>query len=103
MASLSIKAHPQVRQESAAAFDYYLERNIEAALNFLAELEEAEHAIQQQPEAWPKYLFGTWHYLLKRYPYVVVYRVKAEHIEILAIAHGSRQSGYWADRIGDAD
>jgi hypothetical protein len=72
-------------------------------LNFLTELEEAEHAIQQRPEAWPKYLFGTRHYLLKRYPYAVVYHMKAEHIEILAVAHGSRRSGYWVDRIGEAD
>jgi toxin ParE1/3/4 len=103
MAKLPIKAHPEVRKETDAAFDYYLEHNIDAALNFLAELKETEHAIQRQPEAWPKYLFGTRHYLLKRYPYVVVYHVTAKHIEILAVAHGSRQSGYWADRIGSAD
>jgi hypothetical protein len=59
MAKLAIKAHPLVREETDSAFNYYLVRNPTAALNFMAELGEAERAIQRRPEAWPKYLWYT--------------------------------------------
>jgi len=36
---------------------------------------------------------------MKRYPFVVVYRLAAERIEIMAVAHGRRKPGYWKGRL----
>jgi toxin ParE1/3/4 len=60
-------------------------------------------AIQETREAWAKYFHGTRRYLLKRFPYVVVYRVSADRIEIVAIAHGRRKTAYWAERVIPSD
>jgi toxin ParE1/3/4 len=36
--------------------------------------------------------------VVPRFPYVVFYRELTETIEIVAVAHGARQPGYWLGR-----
>ena len=35
---------------------------------------------------------------LRQFPYTLVYRVQGEVITVIAVAHQSRQPGYWAKR-----
>jgi plasmid stabilization system protein ParE len=99
MASLPIDIHPAARLEQDEAFEWYRERSVVAAERFLQQVEQARSAIQNSPEAWEQYLHGTRRYLLKRFPYVVVYRVTEHNIQVVAIAHGRRKPGYWLDRL----
>jgi len=99
MARLPLDFHPEARLEADAAFDYYRERSRRAAEAFYLELDNAGIAIQKTPYSWEEYLAGTRRYLLKRFPYVIVYRVTEHRIEVVAVAHGHRKPGYWADRL----
>jgi len=36
--------------------------------------------------------------LLNDFPYSVIYRIKGDVVEIVAIMHQRRKPGYWADR-----
>ena len=36
---------------------------------------------------------------MTRFPYILVYEVRAESIEFVAVAHTRRDPGYWLDRI----
>jgi hypothetical protein len=36
--------------------------------------------------------------LLRRFPYLVIYEVHPDIIDVLAVAHASRLPDYWADR-----
>ena len=63
------------------------------------EIDAAVAAIEQNAEAWPLYVHGTRHYLLRRYPFSVVYRIEDATILIVAVAHGHRRPGYWASRL----
>jgi toxin ParE1/3/4 len=38
---------------------------------------------------------------LKRFPYTLVYRVQGEEITVVAVAHQSREPGYWIGRSLD--
>jgi plasmid stabilization system protein ParE len=96
---LPIEFHSDARAEADASFEYYLQRSPRAAEAFCRELENALRQIQVGLEKWPKYLHGTRRYLLKRFPFVIVYRLTEVRIEILAVAHGRRRPGYWADRL----
>jgi plasmid stabilization system protein ParE len=40
----------------------------------------------------------TRHLVLQRFPYKIVYRVRAHDLYVVAIAHTSRRPGYWKDR-----
>lgn len=99
MAELPIAFHPDARTDALAAYEWYAERSQEAAVAFQGELEKAGSASQRSPERWAKYLSGTRRYLLKRFPFVVVYRVTDERIEIIAVAHGRRMPGFWRKRL----
>ena len=86
-------------EEAEAAARWYADRSSSAAAGFADEIDSAIAAIEQNPEAWPAYEHGTRHYLLRRYPFSVVYRVEAARILIVAVAHGHRRPGYWASRL----
>jgi toxin ParE1/3/4 len=103
MARRSIGYHPAARLEADDAFSWYWDRSLSAADQFQKELEKAQATIQASPELWAEYMHGTRRYLLKQFPFVIVYRVTATRIEIIAIAHGQREPGYWIDRLRSAE
>jgi plasmid stabilization system protein ParE len=99
MAELRLEFHEDARVDVLEAYDWYAARSEDAAEAFHDELQVAGQAIQAAPERWASYLFGTRRYLMKRFPYVIVYRITAERIEIIAVAHGRRKPGYWQSRL----
>jgi len=86
-------------EEAEAAARWYAERSNFAATGFADEIDSAIAAIEQNPEAWPRYDHGTRHYLLRRYPFSVVYRLEETRILIVAVAHGHRRPEYWKSRL----
>ena len=86
-------------EEAEAAARWYAERSSSAATGFADEIDIAIAAIEQNPDAWPQYDHGTRHYLLRRYPFSVVYRVEPRRILIVAVAHGHRRPAYWKSRL----
>lgn len=98
--SLDLEYLEEAVVEAATAAEWYATRSATAAAGFEAELAEAESAIHMLPNAWHPYDHGTRRYLLRRYPFGVVYRVERTRILIVAVAHGHRRPGYWRDRVG---
>ena len=88
----------QAVTEAEAAARWYAERSLTAAARFSVELDEAEAAIVERPEAWLLSDDGTRRYLLRRFPFSVVYRVEDARVVVVAIAHGRRRPGYWKGR-----
>jgi plasmid stabilization system protein ParE len=86
-------------EDAESAARWYAERSSSAATGFAEEVDAAIAAIEQNPEAWPSYDHGTRHYLLRRYPFSVVYRVEETRILVVAVAHGHRRPRYWASRL----
>ena len=85
-------------QETERAALWYAERSATAAAAFSEEMDAAESAIARLPEAWPPYEHGTRRYLLRRFPFSVVYRVEERRVLIVAVAHARRRPGYWKSR-----
>ncbi|TWT81727.1 hypothetical protein CA13_31800 [Planctomycetes bacterium CA13] len=90
--------HLDADAEVLAAHDRYFEVRPELAEDFEAELERSRDVIARRPQTWPAYLFGTQRYLMKRFPFFIVFRVTNVRIEIIAVAHERQRPGYWADR-----
>jgi plasmid stabilization system protein ParE len=63
-------------EEAEAAARWYSERSLTAAVAFSEEIDAAESAIARLPEAWPPFDWGTRRYLLRRFPFTIVYRVE---------------------------
>jgi plasmid stabilization system protein ParE len=65
---------------------------------FVTELERALLHIAEAPERWPVVESGRRRFVLRRFPFSIVYRVQSGQVEVLAVAHGRRRPGYWRDR-----
>ena len=98
MANKEVEFHEAASEEFEAAFDWYLERSVGAAARFASELSHAISSIAEAPQRWPAGVQGTRKFLLRRFPFAVVYRELPSTIQVLAIAHGHRRPGYWKDR-----
>ncbi len=98
MARPSVRLHPDAIAEAKAAYEWYAEHNCSAANAFISELDHAISQIQTGPERWTIHLHGTRKFLLRRFPYGVVYRITEAAIQVIAVAHGRRRPGYWKSR-----
>lgn len=97
MPGLAVGFHPAALEESAAAELWYREHSDTAAAAFVAELDRAVEQIGSAPERWPRHARGTRRFLLRRFPFAVIYRVGTE-VEVIAVAHGRRRPQYWKSR-----
>ncbi|WP_417732786.1 type II toxin-antitoxin system RelE/ParE family toxin [Rosistilla oblonga] len=89
---------------SAAEDDYteslkwYAERSIETANDFDAEFDRALSQIADAPERFPKCDSRHRYFLLRRFPFRIIFRIEGADIAVIAVAHGSRSPDYWTDR-----
>ena len=98
MSRLSLDIHPEALAEARAARQWYQSRSAEAAKAFLVELDIGIESIRTAPELYPPYLHGTRCYMLRRFPYLIVFRATSTNVHIYAIAHSRRRPGYWKGR-----
>ncbi|MGH9495390.1 MAG: type II toxin-antitoxin system RelE/ParE family toxin [Candidatus Sulfotelmatobacter sp.] len=68
-------------------------------MEFDAEVDRALADIACAPHRWAPGPHSTRRYLLKRFPYILIYREWQGDIQIVAVAHTSRKPGYWKNRL----
>jgi len=85
-------------EDYADALSWYAARSERAARGFEAEFKRAIDAIAEAPRRFPLCDGQHRYYLMRRYPFQVIYREKLEGVLILAVAHAKRRPGYWHGR-----
>jgi toxin ParE1/3/4 len=65
----------------------------------LSALEQAVERIRDAPERWPIYFNEFQRYILRQFPFSLVYEDFSSEIAVFAVAHGRRQPGYWMDLV----
>lgn len=93
-----LRLHPKAFEEAETAHRWYAERNRVAAQSFLFELDHSVGRVAESPERWPKYGRGARRYVFPRFPFSLIYRIKEDIVEVVAIAHHKRKPGYWRYR-----
>jgi len=81
----------------AAAF-YTASANLELGLALLAEFEHGVNAILANPKVGAIFRGTRRRYLLRRFPYSIIYQVNTDELRVIAVAHQRRRPGYWAGR-----
>jgi plasmid stabilization system protein ParE len=99
MAAAAVRFHPAAAQEAESTYDWYAARDLAAAHGFREELREAIEAVAADPRTWPRYGSRTRRYVLPRYPFSLVYILRAADVEVVAVAHGRRRPDYWRSRL----
>lgn len=101
MAIPGLDLHPEAGEEAVAAVAWYAERNPGAAADLLSEIERAFERILENPLAFPSHRRGTRRYVMRHFPYAIVYRIAAAGLQVIAVAHAKRRPGYWKERLAD--
>src|SRR5271168_172066 len=96
----SAEFHEEAAAEYDAAFEWYLERSPDSALEFDAEVDQGLKQIIQAPGRWAVGSHSTRRFLLKKFPFILIYRERnSADIQVVAVAHTSRRPQYWNSRL----
>lgn len=95
---LPVIFHELADCELNEAIAYYAQARPGLGETFLAEVEHAVEALAEAPFAGQVVDNDVRWWLVKRFPYSVLYRVRDDHIRILAIANQKRRPFYWRGR-----
>lgn len=81
----------------ATAF-YTARANAQLGLAFIAEFERVASLILAKPEIGRVFRSNKRRFVMRRFPYNVIYQVTSGEVRIIAVAHQSRRPGYWVGR-----
>lgn len=97
---MSYWIHPDAEAELGDAAVYYAERASRlVAQAFLAEYERVVGILVENQKRGPSGDFGMRVYHFERFPYTIIYEEdERAGPQIYAVAHQSREPGYWASR-----
>ncbi len=96
MADVLISAAAE--EDYTEALSWYAQRSERAARGFEAEFEQAIRAIQTTPQRFAFCDSSHRFYLMRRFPFQVIFRETSGRSLIVAVAHAKRQPGYWQGR-----
>jgi toxin ParE1/3/4 len=91
--------HPEARIEYHQGAAFYEECRRGLGAEFSREIESAIGRILEAPERWRITKQDVRHYLAHKFPYAILYTLEQDFILIIAVAHASREPGYWKHRI----
>ena len=97
---MTYSLHPDALGDLRDAAVFYREQaGISLSQSFLGEFEQSINMLLLHPGLGSPWRGrGRRRYLMKHFPYSLVYTVSEEEIRILAVAHHSRRPGYWTSR-----
>jgi plasmid stabilization system protein ParE len=98
MSDKPLKFHTDALAELKSAISWYLERNEIAAYKFVDEIDNGIESIRSALKRWPILELNARKFLLKRFPFAIIYRERPTEIQVIAVAHGHRRPGYWRAR-----
>jgi len=91
--------HPAAIEELESSVELYEARQKGLGLDLNSEVGRAVDAVLQSPQCWPIHAHGTRKYLLRRFPFNLIYLELPDAVWIVAIAHCSRKPDYWKLRL----
>jgi plasmid stabilization system protein ParE len=84
--------------EFTDALCWYAERSETIARRFDDEFSQALVVIVNDPERFPRMDSRHRFYLMRSFPYQILYRSVGNIVTVIAVAHTARQPTYWAGR-----
>jgi toxin ParE2 len=95
---MRVVSHPEADEELEAAALWYEERQPGLGEAFLDEFEHALRRILAEPERWRPFSGKNRKLNFRRFPYAIVYGVRADELYIKAVMHLHRRPFYWSHR-----
>ena len=97
--NLPIIYHPDARQEFDEAYDCYEQSRLGLGEAFADRVEYYLDRILANPHMHSEVMPGIRKCVVRRFPYILIYRVEVDCIHIIAVFHTSRDSAIWQSRV----
>jgi toxin ParE1/3/4 len=98
---MKFEFHPDAERELHETALRYESEVPELGRRFGDEVERVVHLLLEFPELGARLDADLRHFVLRRFPFSIVYAVHPDLVFIVAIAHGSREPDYWRLRVQD--
>jgi plasmid stabilization system protein ParE len=96
--SLPIRLLLEARAEFDAAVDHY-QQQAGLGFDFIAKVRDVFNRIASIPQMHAVVYKDVRKAVVKRFPYVVLYREEAEEVIVVAVFHSSRDPAVWQSRV----
>jgi hypothetical protein len=98
--------HPAAVAEIDAAGEWYDTQLPGLSFELLDAIDDAILLILERPNAWPREGMVAdreiRRFVMRRFPFSLVYYIADDVIRIVAVAHAKRKPKYWSERLRDA-
>jgi len=95
---MHVVSHPEADEELEAAALWYEERQPGLGGDFVDEFERTLRRIVAEPERWRTFRADKRKLDFHRFPFAIVYSVRAEILYVKAVMHLHRRPSYWRHR-----
>ena len=99
--SLRVIARDEAEADIAEAALWYERQCAGLGREFVRAVDSCFDLIARQPDVFPVIYRGARLGLLRKFPYLVIYRVFPESVTVVAIMHGRRHPRRWKARLAD--
>ncbi len=95
---MTYEFHPEALEEYNQAGFYYAQKEPGLDLRFITSVEDAINRIVEDPLRYRPLAEDVRRCLTRVFPYAIFYTIEDDFILIVAVAHLSREPGYWKHR-----
>ena len=95
---MNVRFNPEAVSELNAAVDYYEENEAGLGIEFVMEIQKGIEMILKYPDSWQQISFSSRRYLVKRFPFGIIYLCYDGTLYIVAIMNLNREPNYWKKR-----
>lgn len=95
---MRIQIRRLARHDIHSAFDWYQERDEDAATAFLLEVDRLLDGMRKSYEQFPVVYRDVRRALLKQFPYAIYFKVEGDLVTVVAVPHQRRAPRVWQRR-----
>jgi plasmid stabilization system protein ParE len=96
--SLPVVLRPEARREFDESYDWYEKDRPGRGDRFAAAVRKVLDQVEQFRDSHPIFHWDIRRAVVPHFPYLVYYRVRPDHVAVIAVVHGKRDQGYWRSR-----
>ncbi|MCB9674674.1 MAG: type II toxin-antitoxin system RelE/ParE family toxin [Alphaproteobacteria bacterium] len=102
--SLRVEYHPEALAELEADALWYEEREVGLGYGLFDEVTRVAIDAAETPGVWPLFPdvrveLEVRRRVLRRFPYVLAFKLVGDALVVIAVAHARRKPGYWLHRL----
>ena len=96
--SLPVFLRPEAQADLEAAKDWYEQQRTGSGERLIQAIDELLGRVSAMPELYAVVMNGVRRAKLRRFPYLLYYRILGDRIEVIGVLHGSRDPRVWQGR-----